>query len=535
MQLEKLGTPVSAETPHRRYAALHRAIESGIAADETWGELIRVCVQLGHHDEALNALAQIRDPRQKRDAEHLLSRRGLLQRNSENEEAPPSTPATLKEQVVDALRILFEDHMPLTTVVTTMTFPLVVGLGGFLTASTSSFLFPAIAALPALCVAAIVGGLGRRILLDAAHGLEEPPRIPELRVLARDSRRFLLDVLVLGSVFLGPAFTLFWVGSPFVSAFMALILGAFLLPGAFLIRQLTEDWRALSPNYLFAAATRLRGEYATYAAICAAVAAPSVAAGVLTKGSQLYLQASVVGPLAVAPLFFAVRLLGQLAHRNRHELRGIVPEFAVSTPAPSQAREETPAPWTTTERPVLRATEPTPPRVSAVAPTRQAAPAPQHHPEAKTPVAPKARPMAPAGAPLAEKPVANKLAPVEAPREPHPMDTITARNRRGVAQRNAQPAAHPAPQQMAQPVAQPAASKAPARPAAPAQPAPAAAKQARPAPARAAQPAPAAAAKVEVAANDVPPDFTQLPGFNVVKGAARVLSGAAARSGKRRS
>ncbi|MEZ5966245.1 MAG: hypothetical protein R3F56_20585 [Planctomycetota bacterium] len=524
--------------------------------------MTEVCLRLGHRDEALLSYERIRDPRLRREAEHLLQRRGLLQADDETEAAPE--PRSVRDDIVDATRVLFEDHMPLTTIVTTMTFPIVVGLGGFLTSTTSSsFLFPAIAALPALCVAAVVGGMSRRILIDAARGLQDPPRIPQVRELSRQSGRFLLDALVLTLVFLGPAIALACVQGLSVSTLVAAALGAFLLPAAMAIRQLTDDWRALSPNYLFPAVTALRGDYAATAGVCTLVALPAALSAILTAGSQLYLQASVVGPLAVAPLFFASRLLGLMVYGNRETLRELLlprvqPATAKPTPAPVSAQATAPATKPETSswsaglaRPTMRTTTATPPRVAAVprkprpdqGPLPTTAPRPALKAAAPTP-APADAPRAPAipaaeQRPAASRPLA-KPAPVRAatpaPRAPQPAPTPP--NREAVAGRAGSAAPQP-------PAKRPAGGTHRAVGAAANAPAvaqPAARPAAQPAARTVAEPHPAPAGlatdqatKTRVAVTDkAPPDFTQMPGFNVVKGAARVLSGAASKAGGKR-
>lgn len=570
MQLEQLATPVSVESPHRRYATLHRALERGMASDATWREMTEVCLLVGHRDEALLSYERIRDQRLRREAEHLLQRHGLLRRSADSDLDEVELPRSVKDDVVDATRVLFDDHMPLTTIVTTMTFPVVVGLGGFLTASTSSsFLFPAIAALPAMCVAGVVGGMSRRIMIDAARGLQDPPRIPQVRELSQQSGRFLLDALVLAAVFLGPAIALACVQGLSVSTLVAIALGAFLLPGAMVLRQLTDDWRALSPNHLFPAITRLRGDYATTAGVCALVAAPAALAAVLTAGSHLYLQASVVGPLAVAPLFFASRLLGLMVHGHREVLKDLLapvvqpahsPPQRVASPAPADPRA-----WRgDLARPTIRTTSATPPRVAAVpnatvpdrGPLPSAAPKRTRTVEAPPPAAravaarPAKAAVADAGTnvppapakvspPSAPRPQAARApqaagastpapasTPRPAPREPHPLRKSAA-----VAAESSPPAARPsaigarpAPTRMPSST-----SAAPTKPAvsAPASEPPAVAQP------TAASDAPAVKPRVAVTA-EAPPDFTQLPGFNVVTGAARVLSGAASRAGGKR-
>ena len=42
-----------------RYAALHRAVDQGMASDEVWGDLVETCLELGLYDEALSALDMV--------------------------------------------------------------------------------------------------------------------------------------------------------------------------------------------------------------------------------------------------------------------------------------------------------------------------------------------------------------------------------------------------------------------------------------------------------------------------------------------
>lgn len=521
LQLEQLGTPVEVDSPHRRYAALHRAIDSGMASDATWRELVNVCLLLEHRDEALRAFRRLTGAQARRDVEALLIHRGLL----EPEESPAETgaPATaaapgLREETLEAARVLLDDHMPLTTAVATLTFPLVVGLGGFLTAGHSFFLFPLIAALPALCVVGIVGALSRGIMVDSAHGVHDVPRIPGSAVLVRQSARFLLDGLVLVGALAGPAIAMHCLGLALSTTLLAAALAALLLPMALLMRQITDDWRALSPNHLFRAIGRLRGDYLGRAAVCAGLFLPAALAAIATAGSLLYLQVSVVGPLLVAPLFVAARLLGRMVDLRRDDLRdlldlparsrsevvGTVTRAVASTAAAPASRTPVAAPSTAVVRTGVRGgsaiTNGTTARPQAAASSAPGRPAPV----ASKPVA------RDAGASRAGSPSSAAARPAVAS---SPAPSVPAR----AAPRREAPTPRP---QVAKSASTPA-----ARPPAKSAPKPAAAKP----------PAPATPAPARIEVTDEPlPDFTAMSGYHIVQGKARVLAGAAATPGSGR-
>ncbi len=488
MHLEHLATAVEADSPHRRYAALHRAVDSGMASDATWRELVDVCLALGHHDEALRAYRRLDGVQVRRDVEALLVHRGLLQPTPLAPAAPDGAPRSsgLREDVGDAARVLLEDHMPLTTVVATLTFPLVVGLGGFLTAGHSFFLFPLIAALPALCVVGIVGALSRGIMVDSAHGIHDVPRIPDLPALVRQAGRFLLDSSVLVGLLAGPAIVMHRMGVALSTCLLAAAVAAILLPMVLLTRQLTNDWRALSPNCVFRAIGRLGRDYFTRAGVSVALFLPAAVAAIATTGSHLYLQISVVGPLLVAPLFVAARLLGGMVEARREVLADLL-----SLPARRAGSTVTLAAAAVAQHP---------------APARPApAPAPAASRPAVAPPARQARPTPRTDAPTP------RPAPIRSPsQKPAAARTPTPKAAAPAAAPGARPAAAP-----------PAATVAtPAR-----KPAPAVG-------ARAAAPPPAQS--VPPVAETLPPDFTTMPGYHIVQGKARVLSGAAASPGSGR-
>lgn len=517
MNIEHVSAPLPEPSPQMRYASLHRAVEQGMATEATWRDLVRVCADLGLHDEARRAFREVFDPFEQKRLRALLVRRGIL--SVDEAAAAPEPPArvfvertSILEETVDALRFLFLDHMPLTVVVATLTFPLVVGLGGVLTAGSPIFVFPAIAMLPGLTVLGIVGALGRRILVESAEGIDDPPPIPDAGTLFGDAARFLLDVTVLFSLLLGPAIALPLLGGPIGATLCAAAVGALLLPMALALRQLRGDWQALSPNVLFGAIVKGGKRYLGAAGFSALLFLPAAIAGIAAAGSHFYLQVSVIGPLVVAPLFVSSRLLGRTLALRRNELGNLLSGPGATAPAPvaapapavEAARAATPRP-----RPNLRA--------EAHPEARQAAPGARRAPASAQ--APAARPQA---APAQAAPAAAAQAPRQQATPQLQRPRLTAKpNPNQVSNPNANARQQRQPQAQ-QPAPQGTPRRAPANPA-PAQPARQQPQPARPQPARP-QPSP----QTNQVVGDAAPDLTKLPGVQVVTGKTRQLVGAAA-------
>lgn len=335
MRIEELGAPTPCESPERRYASLHRTIEAGTATDRTWFDLMEVCLALHKPDEAMTACGCINDR-----AIHERAQRMLLQSGAQGEKRalPTEQPSvvsakdhsnvmedddeSIAENITDAFRFLFTESMPLTVIFATLTFPLVVGFGGFLTKDSHALVFPLIALIPALSVVGLIGALGRRILLDAQQDLDEAPTIPAIATLTRDAGRFLVDATVLGLVFLAPGILVAQADGLSPAVWISTLgLGAYLLPMALALRAATDDWRCLTPNVLFSSVTRCGLRYAAFAGCAIGLFLPAGISAYFAHGTQMYLQIAVVGPLTVAPLFVVARLLGQLLYLQRRELQ----------------------------------------------------------------------------------------------------------------------------------------------------------------------------------------------------------------------
>jgi hypothetical protein len=348
VELENIATPPPEQAPELRCASLHRAVERGLASDEVWFDLAQVCLTLGHDSEAVRAFRNMADGALKNSLQSILARRALIdppvrrsRRSADSVTAiaaPRRGPAVqeahtvgLQDHAVDAMQFLLIDRMPLYVLVTTLAFPLVVGLGGFLTAGGSPYLLPAIAALPGLAVLGIVGTLARRILVESSYGAEDPPPLPDLATLAHQSIRFLFDFACIAALLLGAPVSLLFVGVPAAASLPAVLLGLLLLPMALALRQVRDDWRALLPTVLFPAINRCGAAYLGIAGVFWAVFLPAAAAFMATLGSAVWLQIAVVGPLLATPLFMVARMLGTFLDAHRIPLGSLL---ASRTPRP---------------------------------------------------------------------------------------------------------------------------------------------------------------------------------------------------------
>jgi hypothetical protein len=560
MQIDETTTAgPEQQTPHHRYASLHRAIERGLASTEVWRDLALVCLELGQEEEAARICRQMEEGETKRALQTMLGRLGLQVPSRPREEPAPSgppgpsrdlpgEPPALLSHAIDSFEYLLHSHMPLVTLVAILAFPVVVGVGGFLTAGSSALLLPAIALLPGLCVMGLVGGMARTILMASASGEELPPAIPELKKLTADCLRFGLDALLLPLLLLGPAALLFWMSVPVLSVLPVLAAGAVTLPMALCLRQLRSDWRALSPLVLLPAMFRCGPRYVGLAGMFWALFAPAVIALVCSAGSPAYLQISLAGPLTVAPLFAAARLLGTFLDAHRMDLDGLMrPDGSMSvreviadaashkpvakttvrtaakaarTPAAAPKPARKPAPAVSAgelaqARAAAAAARPAATQPSAELAKARAAVAAAKLAEQATPPRPAPQKPAPAPAPKPATKPASAPAPGRAPAAPAP------------APAKSQPAPRaPAPRQAPAPAATPKSQPA-ARPAAPRQ-APAAPAGQRKAPAPLTEPSLRTPVQEQPAAP--PPELSMFPGASVVQGTDRHKFGASSRS-----
>jgi hypothetical protein len=332
VELENIASPPTKQSPELRYASLHRAVEQGIASGDVWLELAEVCLQLGHCEEAVRAWKTMPDGSARNRLESLLARRQLIQPPdplSQTRKASPqqvvalpleeAVSTSLGEHVLDGVQYLFTGRMLLLALVATLAFPVIVGLGGFLTAGSSMLVLAAMAALPGMCVLGIVGALGRRILVSSSRGEEEVPALPGLSDLTHAAGRFLGDATLEIVALIGPPLLWFYFDGPISTCLPALLFGALLLPMAHALRQVRDDFRAYSPGVLLPAIGSTLIPYLGIALSFWAMFLPAAVTAYATMGNPIWLQLSVVGPLTVLPIFVTSRFLGTFldVHRQR--------------------------------------------------------------------------------------------------------------------------------------------------------------------------------------------------------------------------
>ncbi|MEZ6036287.1 MAG: hypothetical protein R3F29_02320 [Planctomycetota bacterium] len=421
-------------TPQQRYATLHRAIESGLASDDLWAELAQVNVELGHREEAVRCIRRLHDPARREyvarrlakalnlptpeqalpghhaeaRAAHRPARPGTgphgrsrpdgKQAAAPVEPAQPATPGVL-DHLLDAAQYLLHQHMPWLALTTMLAFPLVVGVGGFLTSGGSPLLLAAIAALPGLAVLAVVAAMGRSILLTSSEGVQDVPNLPEFGLLVQDARRFALDAGLITLIFAGVPLGLFAVGAPLAVLLAGLAFGVVFAPLAFSLRTIRGDFRALSPTILMRALTRAGGGYFAVAACTTLAFAPAAAILFATFGRPVWVQIAFAGPLCVLPVFATARLLGSwfdtrrealgyLLHNPQQTLRGSgapVADAAPEKPTPRALRK--PAALDHFKPPVMRKAQPAAarqrPTPRAIEGRRPSGQAPQARPQAQ--------------------------------------------------------------------------------------------------------------------------------------------------------
>lgn len=380
MQLESHATP-QRESPQQRYANLHRAIERGLDSDELWKELADVSLTIGHGDEAVRCMRRIRNDATRFALGSRLQRLGLIAAadartaSGKGSAAAASGPGhgrsgddyTLRDHAVDALQYLFHQHMPWLVLLTTLAFPLVVGVGGFLTAGGSPLLLTAIAALPGLCVVSLVGAMGRQVLLASAEGNGDVPPVPGFSELIAAAKTFLFDAtLVLGSLIL-PSVLAMRFGAPATTALPGLMIGAFFVPMAWALRHLHGDLDALSPVTLVRAIARCGTSYIGIAAMFGALFLPAAGVAWLASGrAAVWVQIAIIGPLCVVPLFLGSRLLGTWLDQKRLVIGGSRRRVKPAAEAPK------PAAAAATRQPRPTAKAPTPAPATAKAPAAAA-------------------------------------------------------------------------------------------------------------------------------------------------------------------
>src|SRR5262249_59390851 len=112
-------------------------------------------------------------------------------------------------------------------------------------------------------------------------------------------------------------------------------LGGLLMRMALMLRLVRCDWGGLHPQLLFNTIVRAGTPYLMTAAAIASLFLPALICAVTVTNSRIYLTLSMVGPLLVAPIFVAARLLGRLVDPEGERLGAFAPGSA-GAPAPTK-------------------------------------------------------------------------------------------------------------------------------------------------------------------------------------------------------
>ena len=320
-----------------------------MVSDSVWRELAEVSHALGHTNEAVRCVERLGDE----PSRHALLAKLKKQRSGPGHapdgstEAPAASDAgadrrakapanrvtpsqseawveepPLRDHLADAVQFLGTQHMPWVTLVTMLAFPLVIGLGGFLTAGASPLYLTAISALPGLYAVAIVASMARTILLDSSQGSIDPPGIPDMRTTLAYTGRWIGFGLAVLAALAAPVAGAWWFGADTTALVVAAVAAATLAPMAFSLSQLDGLRAALSPGRLIVNVYRGGLSYLGLAAVAWAAFAVPTAVAIYVIGQPAWVQISAIGPTAVLPAFFVARLLGTWLDTRHLRLAG---------------------------------------------------------------------------------------------------------------------------------------------------------------------------------------------------------------------
>ncbi len=365
MKLESHATPIEG-TPQQRYATLHRALEQGLDSDDLWGELASVSATLGHTKEAKRCARRIQDAARRNKYERTLalgdktdrdgtrdpaaapaaSNAGRNQRKKDSGE-DKSDPGVI-DHLLDAGQYMLHQHMPWLVLSTMLAFPLIVGLGGLLTAGGSPVLLAAIAAVPGLCVLVVVAAMAHETLRNSITGEGDVPEFPEFAQLLHGARTFLWDAVLVFALFFGVPVAMAIGGVPLTGALPSIAISIYFAPLAFAIRHVRRDMRSFAPVFLWRAARRCGRGYGLVAIAIALAFAPAAIVAWAIVGYAAWVQIAIVGPLCVLPTLASSRLLGTWLDSHRSSL-GYLLTTDARAPASMQA---------VSTRPVTKPTQP---------------------------------------------------------------------------------------------------------------------------------------------------------------------------------
>ncbi len=342
MHLEKLAAPPPEQTAQQRYASLHRALEKGMATDVTWAQLCAVCIKLNRLDEALNAYHRVQNVRERRSLRHDLTRRGVqvAEVPVQVRLATDESQSPVRDAFEDAVHFLANDHMPVTLMALTAVFPLVVGAGGLMMRGNPTALV-AVVAIPALLVTALLFALMRNVMIQAADGIDDAPRIPRARNFLPDAGRMLRDVVTAAAATIGPLLIASLCGAPSSLQLVLFLYALVFTPLAVATRTVHQSWRALAPHNILLAAVHTRQTYFAIGAAATLLLAPGAICWLVAPTESMVLRLALVGPLATAPLIVAARLLGTYTNLNQNELLTLLHDRG--QPAPAQRAPQRPA------------------------------------------------------------------------------------------------------------------------------------------------------------------------------------------------
>lgn len=359
MHLESHATPLG-ESPQQRYASLHRAIERGLASDELWAELATVCESLGNRGEAVHCLHRIHADAMRTRVERAvlgfetrpadLHTEAPAASNAGSRDRAPATrrlqerPPSVADHLVDAVQFLGQGQMPGLALSAMLAFPLVVIVGGVLSAGTSPLLLAGVAALPGLCVLAVVAGMAHEILIRGSEGEGDAPGLPGPGQLLAGALRFVTDLGAVASLCLGPAALALVVGAPAWLSLPASAIGALTAPLMFALRQVRGDWRSCSPGFVWRALRRAGRGYPIVAYAASLAFAPAAGVSLLISDQPIWIQIACAGPLLVLPLFATARLLGTWLDSHRKSLGPLLETGDSVTTAPPPRRSTTARP-----------------------------------------------------------------------------------------------------------------------------------------------------------------------------------------------
>jgi hypothetical protein len=328
VQLETHATPFDA-SPQQRYATLHRAIEQGRDSDDVWCELALVSSKMGHHDEAKRCALRVRNT--SRLAPSLRKLVGVIDHTdviptgapaasdagpTEKREDHPNT----SEFLADAAQFMVYQHMPWLVLITMMSFPLTVGLGGSLINEGSLLMLAAMAALPLLTIVTVIAAMCHEVLRSSSNGHDDVPDIPEFGRLLHGSRSFLIDASLIASLYVGLPYVLATTVFNWSTILPVMTLGILITPLAFSLQQLRRDYCALSPIFMAKAVRRAGYRYFVISLAITAAFTPALLALLYVGAHPLWLQISIVGPMCVIPILAASRLMGSWIDANRDHL-----------------------------------------------------------------------------------------------------------------------------------------------------------------------------------------------------------------------